>query len=91
MTKSDFEQLDHREVDGLIALLRVADNGNGCFSGANKLGGVGRVFGGQIIAQALMAAQNSVVEDRVQHSLHAYFTRPGAEGVETTYKSDARL
>lgn len=86
MTKSDFEQVDHREADALIALLSVADNGNGCFSGANKPGGVGRVFGGQIIAQALMAAQNSVVEDRVPHSLHAYFTRPGAEGVEATYK-----
>jgi acyl-CoA thioesterase-2 len=36
----------------------------------------GRIFGGQVIAQSLMAAYETV-EDRVCHSLHCYFIRPG--------------
>lgn len=36
----------------------------------------GRVFGGQVVAQALAAAYNTV-EERICHSLHAYFLRPG--------------
>ncbi|WP_295879899.1 acyl-CoA thioesterase II [uncultured Bartonella sp.] len=36
-----------------------------------------RVFGGHVIAQALVAAHRSVAPDRFIHSLHAYFIRPG--------------
>ena len=36
-----------------------------------------RLFGGQIMAQALMAASQTVEVDRVAHSLHGYFLRPG--------------
>jgi acyl-CoA thioesterase-2 len=39
--------------------------------------GHGRVFGGQVIAQALQAAQQSTDAPKVAHSLHAYFMRPG--------------
>lgn len=37
----------------------------------------GRVFGGQVIAQALIAAGRTVPEGRLPHSLHGYFLRPG--------------
>ena len=40
----------------------------------------GRVFGGQVLAQALMAAGRTVLPEmphRMPHSLHAYFMRPG--------------
>jgi acyl-CoA thioesterase-2 len=37
----------------------------------------GRVFGGQVIAQALASASRTVGEDRPAHSLHAYFLRAG--------------
>jgi acyl-CoA thioesterase-2 len=37
----------------------------------------GRVFGGQVIAQALASASASIGEERVAHSLHAYFLRAG--------------
>ncbi|HEY7989078.1 MAG TPA: acyl-CoA thioesterase domain-containing protein, partial [Lapillicoccus sp.] len=37
----------------------------------------GRVFGGQVLAQALMAAGRTVEPDRRVHSLHSYFLRPG--------------
>lgn len=36
-----------------------------------------RVFGGQVLAQCLNAAYRSVDEDKVPHSLHGYFLRPG--------------
>jgi acyl-CoA thioesterase II len=85
VTKSEYDA-NHSEVDALIALLTVTDTGGDRFIGGIKPDGIGRVFGGQVIAQALMAAQNSVAEDRIAHSLHAYFMRPGAEGSETNYQ-----
>lgn len=36
-----------------------------------------QVFGGQVLAQALASASRTVPEDRLPHSLHAYFLRPG--------------
>ena len=47
-----------------------------------------RVFGGQVIAQALVAAQRTVSEDRICHSLHAYFIRPGDPKVPIIYQVD---
>ncbi len=44
-----------------------------------------RVFGGQVAAQALMAACRSVDEQRSVHSLHAYFLRGGDTGVPIVY------
>lgn len=46
-----------------------------------------RVFGGQVIAQSLMAAHRTV-EDRLCHSLHAYFIRPGDPKVPIVYQVD---
>jgi acyl-CoA thioesterase-2 len=46
-----------------------------------------RVFGGQVIAQALVAAYRTV-EDRRCHSLHAYFIRPGDPKVPIIYQVD---
>lgn len=46
-----------------------------------------RVFGGQVLAQALMAAGRTVDKGRV-HSLHAYFLRPGDPKVPILYEVD---
>jgi acyl-CoA thioesterase II len=40
----------------------------------------GRVFGGQVLAQALVAAQRTVEPARAVHSMHAYFLRAGDSG-----------
>ena len=56
------------------------------FDGPRRRDGVGRVFGGQVIAQALMAAQATVHEDRPAHSLHAYFLRGGSEEHDVEYR-----
>jgi acyl-CoA thioesterase-2 len=46
-----------------------------------------RVFGGQVLGQALVAAYRTV-ENRVCHSLHAYFIRPGDPKVPILYEVD---
>ncbi|MDX1421327.1 MAG: thioesterase family protein, partial [Rubricoccaceae bacterium] len=47
------------------------------FRGQNTYLGSKRVFGGQVLAQALVAAGRTVEEERHAHSLHAYFILPG--------------
>jgi acyl-CoA thioesterase-2 len=47
-----------------------------------------RVFGGQVLAQALYAALNTVEEERIAHSMHAYFLRPGDPGRQIVYEVD---
>jgi len=56
------------------------------FRGRSPQVGWQRVFGGQVIAQALMAAQRTVARDRIVHSLHAYFMRPGDPSVPIVYQ-----
>ncbi len=73
-------------VAGLLTLLDVQDHGGDRFEGRRKIGGVGRVFGGQVIGQALACAERTVADDRPVHSLHAYFLRGGSEDHEIDFK-----
>lgn len=70
---------DRALIEALVTLLTVTPLSDDRFEGAFKPDGVGRIYGGQVIAQALMAAARTVDADRVPHSLHAYFMRAGAE------------
>lgn len=45
-----------------------------------------RVFGGQVVAQALVAAQRCVEEERYVHSLHCYFMLPGDPSIPIIYQ-----
>ena len=72
-------------VAGLVRLLTVTPAGDNAFSGGQQPGGIGRVFGGQVIAQALQSAQVTAPEGMEAHSLHAYFLRGGREGVDIDY------
>ena len=72
-------------VAGLVRLLTVAPAGENAFTGNQQPGGIGRVFGGQVIAQALQAAQATAPDAMEAHSLHAYFLRGGREGVDIDY------
>lgn len=58
------------------------------FRGTSPQVGWQRVFGGQVIGQALVAAQRTVSEDRPVHSLHAYFMRPGDPAAPIIYTVD---
>lgn len=60
----------------LVELLDLLPVGNDHFSGNSQDLGFPAVFGGQVLGQALMAASRTV-EERLAHSLHAYFLRPG--------------
>jgi acyl-CoA thioesterase II len=73
-------------VTELEDLLSVTRMGDGWYLGKRRIGGVGRVFGGQVIAQALAAAQDTVSPERAAHSLHAYFMRAGNEDYEITFR-----
>ena len=65
-------------LEDLLALLDLEDIEENIFRGQNRdIVGSGRVFGGQVLAQALVAAGRTVGEDRVAHSLHGYFILPG--------------
>lgn len=69
-------QTPERLVRHLCNLLDVQDAGQDQFTGMAVPGSKGRAFGGQVMGQALMAA-GATVADRLPHSLHAYFLRPG--------------
>ncbi len=58
----------------LLTLERIEVN---LFRGQSQDLGWGVVYGGQVLGQALQAAQQTVPTDRHVHSLHAYFLRPG--------------
>ena len=47
-----------------------------------------RVFGGQVLAQALNSAIRTVGEERSPHSMHAYFLRPGNPEKQIVYEVD---
>ncbi|PCD03547.1 acyl-CoA thioesterase II [Sphingomonas spermidinifaciens] len=73
-------------VAQLVELLDVETIDTDLYRGARQPGGVGRVFGGQVIAQALQAAQRSIDDGKVAHSLHAYFMRAGSEDHPIIYR-----
>lgn len=73
-------------VTKLTNLLTVEELDTDLYRGPRLPGGVGRVFGGQVIAQALVAANQSVDDELVAHSLHAYFMRPGNEDFPIIYR-----
>lgn len=55
------------------------------FRGRSPEERIQRVFGGQVAAQALVAAGRTVPDDRNVHSLHAYFIRPGDPAIPIVY------
>ena len=94
MTDNASEKLDFDNVERptpaeltaqLVDLLTVEKIDNDKFRGRPQVDGIGRVFGGQVIAQGLQAAQASIGDGKVAHSLHAYFLRGGEEGPPIDY------
>jgi len=73
------------EVAALIALLDVEQVEPDLYRGARYPHGRGRVFGGQVIGQGLMAGGRTIEPGKPPHSLHAYFMRPGDEDVPIEY------
>jgi acyl-CoA thioesterase-2 len=72
-------------ADGLVKLLDLEHIDDMTFLGVSPPVGRLRVFGGQVAAQALVAAGRTVDPSRTVHSLHGYFVRPGDEREPITY------
>ncbi|MEL6949632.1 MAG: acyl-CoA thioesterase II [Pseudomonadota bacterium] len=72
------------DLQHLLTLERIEDN---IFRGESRDIGSAQVFGGQVVGQALSAAQQTV-DDRAAHSLHAYFLRRGDMDAPIVYEVD---
>ena len=75
-----------KPMQELIERLDLEKLEENLFRGSSPQNGWQRVFGGLVIAQALMAAQRCVDPDRIVHSLHAYFMRPGDPSIPIVYQ-----
>jgi acyl-CoA thioesterase II len=74
-------------LDELLSILNLEPLERNLYRGLSPQVGWQRVFGGQVIGQALVAA-NRTVEGRRAHSLHAYFLRAGDPAVPIIYDVD---
>jgi len=77
-----------RAMDKLLAILDLEQLEMDLYRGVSPKAGWQRVFGGQVIAQSLVAAQRTIADDRFVHSLHSYFMRPGDPEVPIIYEVD---
>ncbi|MEO0543418.1 MAG: acyl-CoA thioesterase II [Pseudomonadota bacterium] len=73
-------------VDRLVQYLSLEQHGDDVFVGQSPQTGRQRVFGGQVIGQAMVAAAKTVSHDRHMHSLHCYFMRGGDPAVPIEYR-----
>ncbi|MGW7195504.1 acyl-CoA thioesterase [Streptomyces chryseus] len=78
----------NKALEALLDLLDLEQIEEDIFRGVSRSAIVPRVFGGQVAAQALVAAGRTVPGDRLPHSLHAYFLRLGDPGAPIVYTVD---
>ncbi|MCX4832409.1 MULTISPECIES: acyl-CoA thioesterase [unclassified Streptomyces] len=78
----------HKALESLLDLLDLEQIEEDIFRGQSRSSVVPRVFGGQVAAQALVAAGRTVPADRHAHSLHAYFLVAGDPGAPIVYTVD---
>ncbi|WP_238706907.1 acyl-CoA thioesterase [Microbacterium lushaniae] len=68
-------------VQGLLDVLDLKDAGarttEDIFTGTSQPMPTGRVYGGQVLSQSVVAAARTLPADRMIHSMHGYFLRPG--------------
>src|SRR5688572_25574179 len=75
-------------LEDLVELLDLEKLDHDPFRGQQPQTSAQRVFGGQVLGQALAAASRTVGPDRVVHSLHGYFLRPGDTSVPIEYQPE---
>ena len=75
-------------LDALLVLLDLEPLEVNLFRGVSPETPHQRVFGGQVAAQALVAAGRTVEPERRVHSLHSYFLRPGDPNIPIVYEVD---
>ncbi|QIZ75640.1 acyl-CoA thioesterase II [Ferrimonas lipolytica] len=72
-------------LDKLVNLLTLEQLDDGLYRGESQDLGFGHLFGGQVLGQALAAAQATVPEGRMVHSYHSYFLRAGDLSLPVIY------
>lgn len=77
-----------RDLEQLVDALAVEQLDTHLFRGFTPESRNPRVYGGQVLAQALSAADRSVTGERRVHSLHGYFLRPGDPSRPIIYEVD---
>jgi len=75
-----------KTIKDLLNILTLDQLDSHTFSGVSKTIGSPNVFGGQVLAQALHAANKTIPEERIVHSLHSYFLLPGDLTIPIIYK-----
>ncbi|MDE0546950.1 acyl-CoA thioesterase II [Microbacterium sp. C7(2022)] len=79
-------------VDALLNVLDLsgseARTREDIFTGRSQSMPLGRVYGGQVLAQAVVAAERTIPDDRTIHSMHGYFLRPGDSAQGITFSVD---
>lgn len=77
---------------GLLHALTLTDTGartnEDIFTAPSQWMPHGRVFGGQVLAQSILAATRTTEQDRSIHSMHGYFLRPGDVNLPITFSVD---
>ncbi len=58
------------------------------FTGVSQVMPQGRIFGGQVLAQSVVAASRTLPAERTVHSMHGYFLRPGNSSEGLTFSVD---
>ena len=76
------------QIDDFCSLMELEGHGPDVYVGLSPDYPWGRVYGGQVVAQALRAAASTVEEERRVHSLHAYFIRGGTSDEPIRYEVD---
>ncbi|OUE16060.1 Acyl-CoA thioesterase 2 [Clavibacter michiganensis subsp. michiganensis] len=83
---------DDGPLAGLLTALDLTDTGartsEDISTGPSQWMPMGRVFGGQVLAQSLVAAMRTTEADRRPHSMHGYFLRPGDVTKPITFSVD---
>jgi len=84
------------ETNPIAALLEVLDladsdarTSEDIFTGVSQFMPLGRVYGGQVLAQTIIAAARTLPADRVVHSMHGYFLRPATRTRASPSRSTA--
>jgi acyl-CoA thioesterase-2 len=74
------------QLPELLEILSLKQIEEGVFTGKNLFIGSPNVYGGQVLAQAVSAANTTITDDKILHSIHCYFINPGDNDLEITYK-----
>lgn len=73
-------------LTSLLNILQLEKIEEHIYRGNSQNIGLPQVFGGQVVGQALYAAKQTIPEERIVHSFHSYFLRPGDSNKSILYE-----